>query len=159
MVTWTWVHRSDFHWSMSTRHLPMISTYLLTVALHPMKTTPNTHMIVTWTWVQRSDFHWSMSTRHLLMISMYLLPVALCPMKMIFMRTWMYWKIENTRRVSLDIKFTRQYFVEVWGWPSDSTCILEAEPGKLDIIRLKPGVLFIIFYKLVHSLNYCDNMT
>ena len=29
------------------------------------------------------------------------------------------------------------------GLPSDSTCILKAEPGKLDIKRHKPGILFI----------------
>ena len=29
------------------------------------------------------------------------------------------------------------------GLPSDSTCILEAEPGKLDIKRQEPGILFI----------------
>ena len=27
--------------------------------------------------------------------------------------------------------------------PSDSTCILKAEPGKLDIKRREPGILFI----------------
>ena len=29
------------------------------------------------------------------------------------------------------------------GLPSDSTCILEAEPGKLDIKRQELGILFI----------------
>ena len=33
--------------------------------------------------------------------------------------------------------------VESRGLPSDSTCVLEAEPGKLDIKRRKPGILFI----------------
>ena len=33
--------------------------------------------------------------------------------------------------------------VESRGLPSDSTCILKAEPGKLDIKRLEPGILFI----------------
>ena len=33
-------------------------------------------------------------------------------------------------------------FVESQGLPSDSTCVLEAEPGKLDIKRGKPGILF-----------------
>ena len=33
--------------------------------------------------------------------------------------------------------------VESRGMPSDSTCVLEAEPGKLDIKRRKPGILFI----------------
>ena len=29
------------------------------------------------------------------------------------------------------------------GLPSDSTCVLKAEPGKLDIKRREPGILFI----------------
>ena len=29
------------------------------------------------------------------------------------------------------------------GLPSDLTCVLEAEPGKLDIKRREPGILFI----------------
>ena len=29
------------------------------------------------------------------------------------------------------------------GLPSDSTCVLKAEPGKLDIKRHEPGILFI----------------
>ena len=29
------------------------------------------------------------------------------------------------------------------GWPSDSTCVLKAKPGKLDTKRRKPGILFI----------------
>ena len=33
--------------------------------------------------------------------------------------------------------------VESRGLPSDSTCILEANPGKLEIKRLEPGILFI----------------
>ena len=33
--------------------------------------------------------------------------------------------------------------VESRGLPSDSTCILKAEPGKFDIKRRKPGMLFI----------------
>ena len=31
------------------------------------------------------------------------------------------------------------------GLPSDSTCVLNAEPGKLDIKRREPGILFIIY--------------
>ena len=47
-----------------------------------------------------------------------------------------------------DIKFTRQGFenaclVESRGLPSISTCVLDAEPGKLDIKRHKHGILFI----------------
>ena len=44
--------------------------------------------------------------------------------------------------VSFDIKFTRQGF-ENLRLPSDSTCILKVEPGKLDVKRHKPGILFI----------------
>ena len=33
--------------------------------------------------------------------------------------------------------------VESRGLPSDSSCILKAEPGKLDIKRREPGILFI----------------
>ena len=29
------------------------------------------------------------------------------------------------------------------GLPSDPTCVLKAEPGKLDIKRREPGILFI----------------
>ena len=29
------------------------------------------------------------------------------------------------------------------GMPSDSTCVLKAKPGKLDIKRREPGILFI----------------
>ena len=45
-----------------------------------------------------------------------------------------------------DIKFTSKAsrtLVESRGLQSDSTCILEAEPGKLDIKRLESGILFI----------------
>ena len=31
----------------------------------------------------------------------------------------------------------------MWGLPSDSTHVLKAEPGKLDIKRCEPGILFI----------------
>ena len=33
--------------------------------------------------------------------------------------------------------------VESRGLPSDSACILKAEPGKLDIKRREPGILII----------------
>ena len=39
--------------------------------------------------------------------------------------------------------------VESSGLPSDSTCVLEADPSKLDIKRRERGTL----YKLVHSSN------
>ena len=39
--------------------------------------------------------------------------------------------------MSFDIKFTRR------GLPSDSKCVLKALPGKLDIKRSEPGILFI----------------
>ena len=42
--------------------------------------------------------------------------------------------------------------VESRGLSSNSTCILEAESGKLDIKRCEPGILFIMC-KLVHCLN------
>ena len=38
--------------------------------------------------------------------------------------------------------FTRQGF-ESEALPSDSTCFLEAESGKLDIKRHEPGILFL----------------
>ena len=42
------------------------------------------------------------------------------------------------------------------GLASDSTCILKAEPGKLDIKRHSPGILF---YQFTHcfTLQTCDN--
>ena len=43
------------------------------------------------------------------------------------------WYIKNTYWVSFDMVCLR----------SDSTCVLKAEPGKLDSKRHKPGVLFI----------------
>ena len=38
--------------------------------------------------------------------------------------------------------------VESRGLPSDSTCVLKAEPGKLDIKRREPGILLSV-YKLL----------
>ena len=43
--------------------------------------------------------------------------------------------------------------VESQGLPSDSTCILEAEPGKLGIERHKLGILFISLQVDIHSSN------
>ena len=40
--------------------------------------------------------------------------------------------------MSFDIKFTRQCF----SLPSDSTCVLEAKPGKRDIKRREPGIFY-----------------
>ena len=42
------------------------------------------------------------------------------------------------------------------GLPSDSKCVLKAEPGKLDIKRREPGILFILFnvYKLRAIMTY-----
>ena len=37
----------------------------------------------------------------------------------------------------------RECLLTSWGLPKDSTCILEAESGKLDIKRQVPGILFI----------------
>ena len=49
--------------------------------------------------------------------------------------------------MSFDIQFTRQGFdrtlVESQGLPSDSTYVLKALPGKLDIKRCEAGILFI----------------
>ena len=39
------------------------------------------------------------------------------------------------------------------GLPSDSTCILKAEPGKLDIKRGEPGIIFITLPIVEHSSN------
>ena len=36
------------------------------------------------------------------------------------------------------------------GLPSDLTCVLKAEPGKLDMKRGKPGFLFISFPIIEH---------
>ena len=49
--------------------------------------------------------------------------------------------------------------VELRGLPSDSTCILEDEPGKIVIKRRKPDILFICLqvgslYKLAIICNY-----
>ena len=41
------------------------------------------------------------------------------------------------------------------GLPSDSTCVLKAEPGKLDIERREPGILFIS-YPLLNTLQTRD---
>ena len=41
------------------------------------------------------------------------------------------------------------------GLPSDSTCVLKAEPGKLDIKRCEPGILFISL-PIVDSLQTSD---
>ena len=48
--------------------------------------------------------------------------------------------------MSFDIKLPGKasgMLVELRGLLSDSTCVLEAEPGKLDIKRHEPGILFI----------------
>ena len=63
------------------------------------------------------------------------------------------WDIENTRWVS----WYQVYQARLWeclltsrGLPSDSTCVLKAEPGKLDIKRRESGILFIsMLIKLV----------
>ena len=41
------------------------------------------------------------------------------------------------------------------GLPGDSTCVLKAEPGKLDIKRCKPGILFITL-PIVNTLQTSD---
>ena len=40
------------------------------------------------------------------------------------------------------------------GLASDSTCVLQTEPGKLDIKRREPGILFINLSIVEHSSNY-----
>ena len=42
------------------------------------------------------------------------------------------------------------------GLPSDSTCVLNAEPDKLDIKRREPGILFIIYplLNILKTSNY-----
>ena len=45
------------------------------------------------------------------------------------------------------------------GLPSDSTCILKAEPGKLDIKRREPGILFISLNVPIISLFKLTIMT
>ena len=43
------------------------------------------------------------------------------------------------------------------GLPSDSLCVVKAEPGKLDIKRREPGILFISFnYLLLNTLQTSD---
>ena len=44
--------------------------------------------------------------------------------------------------LSLPGKASRM-LVESRGLPSDSTCVLEADPGELDIKSREPGILFI----------------
>ena len=44
------------------------------------------------------------------------------------------------------------------GLPSDSTCVLKAEPGKLDIKTREPGILFIgLYYPLLNTLQTSDH--
>ena len=43
---------------------------------------------------------------------------------------------------SVPVKALRMH-VESLGLPSDSTCVLKAEPGKLEIKTREPGILFI----------------
>ena len=48
------------------------------------------------------------------------------------------------------------------GLLSDSTCILKAEPGKLDIKRREPGILFISLHQTRDDLfiDFCvDSMS
>ena len=46
--------------------------------------------------------------------------------------------------------------VDLRGFQRVSICILEAKPGKFDIKRREPGILFISFSKLIHSSYYSD---
>ena len=54
------------------------------------------------------------------------------------------------REYSVSVFWYQVYQEKLWerlltsrGMPSDSTNILQTEPGKLDIKRRKPGILFI----------------
>ena len=40
------------------------------------------------------------------------------------------------------------------GKPRDSTCILKAEPGKLDVKRCEPGILYISLYQFIHWFTF-----
>ena len=42
-----------------------------------------------------------------------------------------------------------RYQIYMAGLPGDLKCVLNAEPGKLDIKRRKPGILFT-FYQFTH---------
>ena len=46
----------------------------------------------------------------------------------------------------------RERLLTARGLPSDSTCVLVAEPGKLDIKRGEPGILLTI------QLMYCNRL-
>ena len=54
------------------------------------------------------------------------------------------------REYSVSVFWYQVYQEKLWerlltsrGLPSDSTCVLKAEPGKLDIKRREHGILFI----------------
>ena len=56
------------------------------------------------------------------------------------------------REYQVSVFWYQVYQARLWerlltlgGLPSDSTCVLKAEPGKLDIKRSEPGILFISF--------------
>ena len=54
--------------------------------------------------------------------------------------------IENTRWVILNQVYQAsfwEFLMTSRGLLSDSNCVLKAKPGKLDIKRRKPGILFI----------------
>ena len=55
--------------------------------------------------------------------------------------------------MSFDINFTRQALrtlFESRDFPSISTCVLKAEPGKLDINRREPGIQFVSLQVVSH---------
>ena len=58
---------------------------------------------------------------------------------------------------SLHSKASRT-LVEWRGLPSNSTWVLEAEPGKLDIKRREPGILFISL-QVGKKVRYTDNIS
>ena len=53
---------------------------------------------------------------------------------------------------SLPDKALRTHVDIAW-LASDSTCVFKAEPGKLDIKRREPGILFISLPIVEHSSN------
>ena len=64
--------------------------------------------------------------------------------------TMSFWKIERNGEYKVSVFWYQVYQAWLWerlltsrGLLSDSICVLKAEPGKLDIKRRKPGILFI----------------
>ena len=67
---------------------------------------------------------------------------------------------EGHREYQVSVFWYQVYQARLWerlltsrGLPSDSICVLKAEPGKLDIKRREPGILFISLAIVEHSSN------